>query len=138
MSDLKNALDAFEKLDPQEVNYLLKAMLRQEKVDIPQLISAYAEHLANFKHDAQTDIQKLAEAGLTLADKEIKSIGSIKSLSKRQLHTALAHTLLQAGYRGTVYNEKLSAKIDQSIVDKSWYEHNWQLKTVTPNQRERE
>lgn len=129
-TNLSDALEAFKKLNNAEANYVLKALLHEEKINIPQLVSAYATYLQDFKHDAENDIRNLAEAGLTLARKEIKKIPSMKPDNTRQLYTALAHTLLQAGFRETKYNEELSAKIDMSIVNQDWYEDSWKLKTI--------
>lgn len=133
MDDLSKALEAFKKLDKNEVNFLLRRLLAEEKVDIPALITSYAQYLADFRHAAQNDIRKLAEAGLELGTKEIKKIPTIKnpkSHDKKGLYTALAHTLLAAGYRDTAFNKKLSETLDMSIVGVDWYNHSWALETI--------
>lgn len=130
MDNLTSALTVFKELDKREVNYLILHLLHEEKIDIPMLVNKYTEYLTNFKHDAQRDIRNLAEAGLELGQQNIKKISSVKSDNKKQLHTALAHTLLTAGFRGTKFNEELSKYVDMSIVDQDWYENCWQLKTI--------
>jgi hypothetical protein len=128
------ALEAFGKLEHHEITWLLRELLLQEKLDIPRLITLHAEYLQDFKHKAQNDIRKLAEAGLTLGEQKIKSInyrGTGERKSKTQLYYALANTLLTAGYRGTKFNDELRKYVDMSIVDKDWYDDFWRLETVT-------
>lgn len=130
MSKLEIALEAFENLKKHEVDSVLMVLLEQEKVDIPRLIAVYAQFLQQFRHNAMNDIRTLSEAGVELAQKEIRKISSIKSEQKRQLYTALANTLLAEGRRATKFNDELGKFVDMSIVDKSWYEGTWQLRTV--------
>jgi plasmid replication initiation protein len=130
VASLSEAAKVLNGLSRQEINFLILQLLEIEKIDIPQVIAIYSEHLQDYKHKAQSDIRKLAEAGLHLSEKEIKKIKSIKADDKRVLHTAFAHTLLSAGYRGTLFHDKLSQHVDMSIVDKKWYDDCWRLDTV--------
>lgn len=129
MDNLNNAKEAFEKLDKTEIYLLLLSLLDEEKIDIPALISTYSDYLARFKNNAINDIRKLAEAGLTLSEKQIKKIPSMKNKNKKDLYSVLAMIMLQAGYKNTDFNKELSKYIDVSDIDKQWFEHSWQLKT---------
>lgn len=129
MDNLNNAKEAFEKLDNEEIHSLLLTLLEGEKIDIPILISTYSDYLARFKNNAINDMRKLAEAGLTLSEKQIKKIPSMKNKNKKSLYSALAMIMLQAGYKNTDFNKELSKYIDVLDIDKQWFKDSWQLKT---------
>jgi hypothetical protein len=122
----------FATLGATAKNKVLLELLDAGTIDLAAALAVYARHLTVYKQNAQQDMQVLARAGIDLADKEIRAIPSLKTLSTKQLKTAQAHTLLSVGsYEGTKHGDELKQKVDISIVDKDWYEQYWSLKTVS-------
>lgn len=140
MEDYQNkqkAIELFGKL-PKKYRYLaLLEMMTSGIIDLAPAMEIYAQHLTEYKRNASIDMQKLSDAGLDLAEKEIKKIPSIERLNTRQLKTAQAQTLLSVhtGYADTQFTKKLKKYVDMSIVDKKWYEQCWQLKTVQAGEK---
>lgn len=133
MDNIGKALQAFKDMSSEEAGFVLKKLLDDEVVDFAPIMVLYAQHLQDFKRKAKSDIYKMSEAGLSLAEKKIKSIPSIKSDSSRRLALAQAKTLISGrGFFETKFIEDLNSRLNFAEIDDKWYQECWALRTVAP------
>lgn len=127
---ISEAIDLIARLDDRELNYIIGLCLEGERIDVIALTGAYAKKLQDFKHDAEHDIWRVSEAGISLAEKVIPKIGAIKSQQQREVALAQARTLFKAGgWEGTEYGNRIRKSVDTSEIDESWYKRAWGLRT---------
>lgn len=126
---MKTAVKAFEAMSPEYRRATLLQLLHDETINILEAVSSFGTYLEEYKADSRNDMRVMSEAGLSLAEKEIKKIPSVKSDNRRQLMIAQTHSLLDGGgFHTTPYAEKIRSYADLSEVDAKWYEGSWKLK----------
>jgi hypothetical protein len=123
-------------LNTNDRMYLLEEIFKDESVSATELLVAKIANLEKFKMDAKRDIVKIAEAGMELGEKEMRSVTKIGGRTRKKSNTfklAMVRCLIEAGaHRGTEYGEEIAAA-DFSAIDEEWYEWGWKPKTTKYN-----
>lgn len=126
--DVMRLSDEIKSLDTYDRMRLLQEILKDESVSITELLVTKIAKLEDFKHKAQRDIPKIAEAGLELGEKEMRKVTGIGGYTRKKTDAfklAMVKCLVDAGgYGSTTYGDQIAAT-DFSSVDKDWYEWGW-------------
>lgn len=132
--EVTEIISRMKRLSSDDRYHVLIELLKDDKIPVSELIVAKVSSLERFKQDAKRDINRIAEAGMELGEKEMRAVTKIKGKTRKKTDSfmlAMVKCLVDAGaYRGSIYGDKL-ASVDYSSVDEDWYKHAWQPKTST-------
>lgn len=127
-------IEEIKSLDTSQRNLILQEIMKDEAVSATEILIAKVGSLERFKQDAKLDIVKVAEAGMELGEREMRSVTKIKGNTRKKTDTfklAMVRCLLDAGaFYNTEYGKQIEAA-DYSSIDKDWYEWGWKPKTTT-------
>lgn len=132
--NINNALAAFRKMKPTDRHHVLLTLMDEGTIDIMSAVAVFGTHLEQFKAKATHDLQRVSEAGLHLAEKEIKKIPAIKSDNKRGLAVAMARSLLTFGYIQTEHGDELREIVSRFKINEDWYRQCWKPKITLTNE----
>ena len=125
--------ESIKQLDTSDRMRLLQEILKDEQVSVTELLVAKIVNLEDFKRKAKRDIPKIAEAGLELGEKEMRSVIKLPGYTRKKTDTfklAMVKCLIDAGgFRGTAYGDQIAAA-DFSSIDKDWYDWAWKPQTT--------
>ena len=121
-------------LDTADRNRLLAEIVKDEHVSVTELLTVKIANLETFRDLARTDMTRIAEAGIELAEPEVRKVAKIGGRVRKKSVTfrlAMLRCLLDArAYEGTEYGRQLEST-DFSAIDSKWYEDAWKPQSIS-------